>query len=112
LKILLEYGTVIISASKRIAVPIEIESEVCNVGVVRGVRSTMGLYAKSLLLCTVFLSAFISCRYISAPAKVPEVQGLWRMIMKSPEMGKISFWLALSPWFFIVSGILRIPGFG
>jgi len=27
-------------------------------------------------------------------------------------MGKISFWLALSPWFFVVSGILRIPGFG
>jgi len=32
--------------------------------------------------------------------------------MKSTILGKISFGLALSPWFFTVLQMLSIPGFG
>ncbi|MEN6427766.1 MAG: hypothetical protein ABFE13_20625 [Phycisphaerales bacterium] len=31
---------------------------------------------------------------------------------KSGMMGRISFWLAVSPWFYVVASLLRLPGFG
>jgi len=30
----------------------------------------------------------------------------------SRVMGKVAFWLALSPWFYLVASLLRLPGFG
>jgi len=32
--------------------------------------------------------------------------------MKSNRIGKISFWLAVSPWLFVLPAMLRCPGFG
>jgi hypothetical protein len=32
--------------------------------------------------------------------------------MQSTVFGKISFWIALSPWFFILPGWMGVPGFG
>jgi len=30
----------------------------------------------------------------------------------STRLGKVAFWLALIPWFYIVPAMLGIPGFG
>jgi|GEM_PF-1313686 len=30
----------------------------------------------------------------------------------SGVMGKVAFWLALSPWFYAAASLLRLPGFG
>jgi len=30
----------------------------------------------------------------------------------SGVLGKVAFWLALSPWFYGVASLLRLPGFG
>jgi len=30
----------------------------------------------------------------------------------SNRLGKVAFWLALIPWFYIVPAMLGIPGFG
>ncbi|MEN6575744.1 MAG: hypothetical protein ABFD90_05320 [Phycisphaerales bacterium] len=31
---------------------------------------------------------------------------------RSSVMGRISFWLAVSPWLYVVASLLRLPSFG
>lgn len=50
--------------------------------------------------------------YQGGDAPVSPAESMGPHSAKSDVVGRISFWLALSPGFYVIASLLRLPGFG
>ena len=45
-------------------------------------------------------------------ARIGPAESMGPHSAKSDVIGRVSFWLALSPGFYVIASLLRLPGFG